>query len=92
MVEVSMKLADLMIEKNYSYRDLSEEAGIALSALVYIVNGKTKNPHPKKMREIARILDVEVQEIDEFAAAMELRRSKETRQPEVNLLAGVIPG
>lgn len=81
-----MKLADLMVEKNYSYRNLSEEAGIALSALVYIANGKTKNPHPEKMRNIAKILGVEVQEIDEFAAAMELRRSKENLQPAFNEL------
>lgn len=87
-----MKLADLMIEKSYSYRDLSEEAGIALSALVYIANGETKNPHPKTMRNIAKILGVEVQDIDEFAEAMERKRGKGDRLTRLKDQPVLIPG
>jgi hypothetical protein len=36
-----------------------------------VVYGKTKNPHPKTMREIAKVFGLEPKQIQEFALAIE---------------------
>jgi hypothetical protein len=36
-----------------------------------VVYSKTKNPHPKTMREIAKVFGLEPKQIQEFALAIE---------------------
>jgi hypothetical protein len=36
-----------------------------------VVYGKTKKPHPKTMREIAKVFKLEPKQIQEFALAIE---------------------
>lgn len=80
-----MRLSDWMDSKGFSYRNLSDATGVAVSVIEYIVNGKTKNPHPKTMRIIAEVLGVEIEQVDEFAEAIRIRKGKDDRLPEVNL-------
>jgi len=77
-----MKLTDWMDIKGYSFRNLADEAGVAVSVIEYIAYGKTKSPHPKTMRAISQVLGVELTQIDEFAQSIEARRGKESPDPE----------
>lgn len=72
-----MKLEELMMLKGFSFRALSEASEVSLSTIEYIVYGKTTKPYPKTMKAIAKVLDVEVNQIDEFAEAIKQRMGKE---------------
>jgi hypothetical protein len=41
-----------------------------------VVYGKTKNPHPKMMRVIAKVFGLEPKQIREFALAIEVRKKQ----------------
>jgi hypothetical protein len=41
-----------------------------------VVYGKTKNPHPKTMREIAKVFGLEPKKIREFAVAIDARKKQ----------------
>jgi transcriptional regulator with XRE-family HTH domain len=72
-----MKLLDWMDKKSYSFRDLSKAAGVSLSTVERVAYGISKEPQPRVMREIARVLGVDIDEIDEFREAREAKRGKE---------------
>jgi lambda repressor-like predicted transcriptional regulator len=46
-----------------------------------VVYGKTKNPHPKMMRVIAKVFGLEPKQIREFALAIEETKSKWLKNP-----------
>lgn len=57
------KIKDLMKEKNMSIYRLSKETGISDSLLGKILNGKVENPRIQTVKQIAKALNVT---IDEF--------------------------
>jgi transcriptional regulator with XRE-family HTH domain len=72
-----MKLIDLMDKKSYSFRDLAKAADVSLSTIERIAYGTSKEPQARVMRSVAQVLGVEVDEIDEFREAREIKRGKE---------------
>ena len=57
------KIKDLMKEKNMSIYRLSKETGISDSLLGKILNGKVENPRIQTVKQIAKALDVTIDEI-----------------------------
>ena len=57
------KIKDLMKEKNMSIYRLSKETGISDSLLGKILNGKVENPRIQTVKQIAKALNVTVDEI-----------------------------
>lgn len=57
------KIKDLMKEKNMSIYRLSKETGISDSLLGKILNGKVKNPRIQTVKQIAKALNVTIDEI-----------------------------
>jgi transcriptional regulator with XRE-family HTH domain len=61
-----MRLVELMKKKGYSFTDLAEASGVSRSTVEKVAYGKAKLPHPKTKRLIAKVFEVEIEEIDEF--------------------------
>lgn len=59
----SRKIKDLMKEKNMSIYRLSKETGISDSLLGKILNGKVENPRIQTVKQIAKALNVAINEI-----------------------------
>lgn len=57
------KIKDLMKEKNMSIYRLSKETGISDSLLGKILNGKVENPRIQTVKQIAKALNVAIDEI-----------------------------
>lgn len=57
------KIKDLMKEKNMSIYRLSKETGISDSLLGKILNGKVENPRIQIVKQIAKALNVAINEI-----------------------------
>ena len=57
------KIKDLMKEKNMSIYWLSKETGISDSLLGKILNGKVENPRIQTVKQIAKALNVAINEI-----------------------------
>lgn len=57
------KIKDLMKEKNMSIYRLSKETGISDSLLGKILNGKVENPRIQTVKQIAKALNVTINEI-----------------------------
>ena len=57
------KIKDLMKEKNMSIYRLSKETGISDSLLGKILNGKEENPRIQTVKQIAKALNVTIDEI-----------------------------
>lgn len=57
------KIKDLMKEKNMSIYRLSKETGISDSLLGKILNGKIENPRIQTVKQIAKALNVTIDEI-----------------------------
>lgn len=57
------KIKDLMKEKNMSIYRLSKETGISDSLLGKILNGKVENPRIQTVKQIAKALNVTLDEI-----------------------------
>lgn len=57
------KIKDLMKEKNMSIYRLSKETGISDSLLGKILNGKIENPRIQTVKQIAKALNVAIDEI-----------------------------
>ena len=57
------KIKDLMKEKNMSIYRLSKEPGISDSLLGKILNGKVENPRIQTVKQIAKALNVTIDEI-----------------------------
>lgn len=57
------KIKDLMEEKNMSIYRLSKETGISDSLLGKILNGKVENPRIQTVKQIAKALNVTIDEI-----------------------------
>lgn len=57
------KIKDLMKEKNISIYRLSKETGISDSLLGKILNGKVENPRIQTVKQIAKALNVAIDEI-----------------------------
>ena len=57
------KIKDLMKEKNMSINRLSKETGISDSLLGKILNGKVENPRIQTVKQIAKALNVTIDEI-----------------------------
>ena len=57
------KIKDLMKEKNMSLYRLSKETGISDSLLGKILNGKVENPRIQTVKQIAKALNVTIDEI-----------------------------
>lgn len=57
------KIKDLMKEKNMSIYRLSKETGISDSLLGKILNGKVENPRIQTIKQIAKALNVTIDEI-----------------------------
>ena len=57
------KIKDLMKEKNMSIYRLSKETGISDSFLGKILNGKVENPRIQTVKQIAKALNVAINEI-----------------------------
>ena len=57
------KIKDLMKEKNMSIYRLSKETGISDSLLGQILNGKVENPRIQTVKQIAKALNVTIDEI-----------------------------
>lgn len=57
------KIKDLMKEKNMSMYRLSKETGISDSLLGKILNGKVENPRIQTVKQIAKALNVTIDEI-----------------------------
>ena len=57
------KIKDLMKEKNMSIYRLSKETGISDSLLGKILNGKVGNPRIQTVKQIAKALNVTIDEI-----------------------------
>lgn len=57
------KIKDLMEEKNMSIYRLSKETGISDSLLGKILNGKVENPRIQTVKQIAKALNVAIDEI-----------------------------
>jgi transcriptional regulator with XRE-family HTH domain len=57
------KIKDLMKEKNMSIYRLSKETGISDSLLGKILNGKVENPRIQTVKQIAKALNVAINEI-----------------------------
>lgn len=57
------KIKDLMKEKNMSIYRLSKETGISDSLLGKILNGKVENPRIQTVKQIAKALNVVIDEI-----------------------------
>ncbi|MBM0792790.1 MULTISPECIES: helix-turn-helix domain-containing protein [Bacillati] len=59
------KFKEAMFIKGFNLSDLSREAGVGISYLSQIINGK-KIPSPKLAKKMAEVLQVEVNELFEF--------------------------
>ena len=59
----TIKIKDLMKEKNMSIYRLSKETGISDSLLGKILNGKVENPRIQTVKQIAKALNVTIDEI-----------------------------
>lgn len=57
------KIKNLMKEKNMSIYRLSKETGISDSLLGKILNGKVENPRIQTVKQIAKALNVTIDEI-----------------------------
>ena len=57
------KIKDLMKEKNMSIYRLSKETGISDSLLGKLLNGKVENPRIQTVKQIAKALNVAINEI-----------------------------
>ena len=57
------KIKDLMKEKNMSIYRLSKETGISDSLLGKILNGKVENQRIQTVKQIAKALNVTIDEI-----------------------------
>ena len=57
------KIKDLMKEKNMSIYRLPKETGISDSLLGKILNGKVENPRIQTVKQIAKALNVTIDEI-----------------------------
>lgn len=57
------KIKDLMKGKNMSIYRLSKETGISDSLLGKILNGKVENPRIQTVKQIAKALNVTIDEI-----------------------------
>lgn len=57
------KIKDFMKEKNMSIYRLSKETGISDSLLGKILNGKVENPRIQTVKQIAKALNVAIDEI-----------------------------
>lgn len=57
------KIKDLMKEKNMSIYRLFKETGISDSLLGKILNGKVENPRIQTVKQIAKALNVAIDEI-----------------------------
>ena len=57
------KIKDLMKEKNMSIYRLSKETGISDSLLGKILNGTVENPRIQTVKQIAKALNVVIDEI-----------------------------
>lgn len=57
------KIKELMKEKNISIYRLSKETGISDSLLGKILNGKVENPRIQTVKQIAKALNVTIDEI-----------------------------
>lgn len=57
------KIKDLMKEKNMSIYRLSKETGISDSLLGKILNEKVENPRIQTVKQIAKALNVAIDEI-----------------------------
>lgn len=57
------KIKDLMKEKNMSIYRLSKETRISDSLLGKILNGKVENPRIQTVKQIAKALNVTIDEI-----------------------------
>lgn len=57
------KIKDLMKKKNMSIYRLSKETGISDSLLGKILNGKVENPRIQTVKQIAKALNVTIDEI-----------------------------
>lgn len=57
------KIKDLMKEKNMSIYRRSKETGISDSLLGKILNGKVENPRIQTVKQIAKALNVTIDEI-----------------------------
>lgn len=54
-----------MFLKGFNLSDLSKETGVSISYLSSIINGK-KTPSPKLAKNIANVLDLDIEDIFEF--------------------------
>ncbi|HCV5678534.1 TPA: helix-turn-helix transcriptional regulator [Staphylococcus aureus] len=59
------KFKEAMFLKGFNLSDLSRETGVGISYLSQIINGK-KIPSPKLAKKMAKVLQVEVNELFEF--------------------------
>ena len=84
-----MKLADLMRKNGYSFQNLADEAKVAKGSITRSVYGQAKEPHPKTMRSIARVFNVAIEDIDEFAGFNERAQVEEIYYPEPDELAAI---
>ncbi|MDU0444729.1 helix-turn-helix transcriptional regulator [Staphylococcus haemolyticus] len=61
----SNKIKKAMFLKGYNLSDLSNKTGVGVSYLSQIINRK-KTPSPKLAKNIAKALDVSIEDIFEF--------------------------
>jgi transcriptional regulator with XRE-family HTH domain len=74
-----VKLYDLMQDKGYSIRTLAKEAGVGITTINYILNGRdgvTYYAGATIRRKICAVLAVEANTIDEFHIAIEYYKGK----------------
>ena len=63
IIVIPATIKDLMKEKNMSIYRLSKETGISDSLLGKILNGKVENPRIQTVKQIAKALNVAIDEI-----------------------------
>lgn len=53
----------IMLDKNLNIPKLSQKTGISVGRLSEILSGKVKNPRIDTVKKIARVLEVDINEI-----------------------------
>lgn len=63
MVNLQLKLSDLMTQKNVTVSDIEKSTGLNKNTIHSILTGASKNPSANTLRTIAKALDVSLESI-----------------------------
>ena len=78
-------LREVRAERLLSIRELARQASVAPSN-VYLIEAGRSTPRPRVVRQLAAVLQVEPQEVDEFRRVIEA-----TKAPEQAQLSSLVP-